>query len=431
MSLAGAMNSAVTALKSQSTALAIISDNLSNSTTTAYKANTTSFKTLVTQSYSSTAYYSGGVSASVRQNLSAQGTITTTTNSTDLAIDGDGWFVVTYGTDSQDTFYTRDGEFEIDSDGYMHLGDYYLQGWETDSDGNVLTGTTSSTLTDVNVNRFTSTAEATTLETMQANLPADAEVGDTVTTTLEVFDSLGTSHTVTVSFEKTADNEWSVSFSDPVYSSDTSTTSGTVSGGPYTLTFEDGALTQIDGTDIDDLDDGYLNFSLTDLSDGASDVSSVTLDLGQESDGTGSLTQYSTNDDDPDISVTSISGDGVEYGALSDVEVDESGVVWATYDNGQSIAIYQLAVADFSNTNGLENMGNGVYQETSASGDATLHVAGEDGVGTITASALESSTVDSADEFTRMIVAQQAYSSASKVISTVKDMFDDLMSAMR
>lgn len=431
MSLAGAMNSAVTALKSQSTALAIISDNLSNSTTTAYKANTTSFKTLVTQSYSSTAYYSGGVSASVRQNLSAQGTITTTTNSTDLAIDGDGWFVVTYGTDSQDTFYTRDGEFEIDSDGYMHLGDYYLQGWETDSDGNVLTGTTSSTLTDVNVNRFTSTAEATTLETMQANLPADAEVGDTVTTTLEVFDSLGTSHTVTVSFEKTADNEWSVSFSDPVYSSDTSTTSGTVSGGPYTLTFEDGALTQIDGTDIDDLDDGYLNFSLTDLSDGASDVSSVTLDLGQESDGTGSLTQYSTNDDDPDISVTSISGDGVEYGALSDVEVDESGVVWATYDNGQSIAIYQLAVADFSNTNGLENMGNGVYQETSASGDATLHVAGEDGVGTITASALESSTVDSADEFTRMIVAQQAYSAASKVMTTAQDMIDTLISMKR
>ena len=430
MSLIGAMNSAVTALKSQSQALAIIADNLSNASTTGYKANTTSFKTLVTQSYSSTSYASGGVSASVRQNITNQGVISSTSNSTDLALDGDGFFVVTYGADGQEPFFTRDGEFEVDSDGYMTLGSYYLQGWETDSDGNVVAGSTnsSSTLTAINVNRFAGTAEATSSEVLQANLPADADVGDSVDATMEVFDSLGTSHTVTMTFTKTASNEWELSFSDPVLSSDTSTTSGTTTGGPFTLTFEDGALSSItdsSGTATD------LEIGITGFSTGASDISAISIDIGQDDSGTGSLTQYSSGSDNPDISITSITGDGVEYGALSSIEVDSSGIIWAHFDNGQDIAIYKLAVADFTNANGLEAVGDGIYRETSSSGDFTLHEAGEDGVATITASALESSTVDTSDEFTRMIVAQQAYSAASQVISTTKDMFDDLMSATR
>ncbi len=430
MSLIGAMNSAVTALKAQSQALAIISDNLANSSTTGYKANTTSFKTLVTQSFSSTAYASGGVTSGVRQNIAAQGVISSTTNSTDLALDGDGFFVVTYGTDGQEPFFTRDGEFEIDDQGYLHLGSYYLQGWKTDSDGNVTAGSTNSasTLSDINVNRFTGTAEATSSEVIQANLPADAAVGDQVTATMEVFDSLGVSHTVTMTYEKTAANEWSLDFSDPVLSSDGSTTSGTTTGGPFTLTFSDGVLSTVtdsSGTAAD------LEIGITGFSTGASAISTIGIDIGQDSTGTGTLTQYASNSDDPDISITSITGDGVEYGSLSSVEIDEEGVIWAHFDNGQDLAIFKIAVADFANANGLENMGSGVYGQTSASGDFTLHEAGEDGVATITASALESSTVDTSDEFTRMIQAQQAYSAASQVISTTKDMFDDLISAVR
>lgn len=429
MSLLGAMNSAVTALKAQSTALAIISDNLSNSSTTAYKANTTSFKTLVTQSYSSTSYASGGVSASVRQNITNQGVISATSNSTDLALDGNGFFVVTYGTNGQETLFTRNGEFQIDANGFMCIGNYYLQGWETDSKGNVIAGSTnsSSTLQDINVNRFTGTAEATSTETIRANLPADAAVGDIVTATMEVFDALGVSHTVTMSYEKTAANEWELSFSDPVLSSDTSSTSGTVTGGPFTLTFADGALSTItDSTGTATA----LEIGITGMTTGASDITAISIDIGQNS-GTGSLTQYSSNSDDPDISITSITGDGVAYGALSSVEIDSSGVIWAHFDNGQNIAIYKIAVADFTNANGLETLNGGIYRQTSASGKFTLHEAGEDGVATITASALESSTVDTSDEFTRMIAAQQAYSAASQVISTCSDMFDNLMSAVR
>lgn len=430
MSLLGAMNSAVTALKSQSTALAIISDNLSNSSTTGYKASTTSFKTLVTQSYSSTSYASGGVSASVRQNITNQGVISATSNATDLALDGDGFFVVSYGATGEETFFTRDGEFEIDAQGFMCIGNYYLQGWETDSDGNVISGSTnsSSTLDAINVNRFTGTAEATSAEVIKANLPADAALNDVVTATMEVFDALGVSHTVTMSYEKTAANQWTLTLADPVLSSNTSSKSGDITGGPFTLTFADGALTGITdsgGTATD------LAFSISNFTTGASDIATITMDVGQITGGTGSLTQFASNNDAPDISITSITGDGVEYGALSSVEVDDTGVIWAHFDNGQDIAIYKVAVADFTNANGLESTGYGIYRQTASSGDFTLHEAGEDGVATITASALEGSTVDTSDEFTRMIVAQQAYSAASQVISTCSDMFDDLIAAVR
>ena len=429
MSLLGAMNSAVTALKSQSTALAIISDNLSNSSTTGYKANTTSFKTLVTQSYSGTSYASGGVSASVRQNITNQGVISATSNSTDMALDGDGFFVVTYGTSGEETMFTRNGEFEIDANGFMCVGNYYLQGWETDSDGNVIAGSTnsSSTLEDVNVNRFTGTAEATSAETIQANLPADAALNEVVTATMEVFDALGVSHTVTMSYEKKAANEWELSFSDPVLSSDTSVDSGDVTGGPFTLTFADGALSTITDSAGNATE---LEIGITGFTTGASDISTISIDIGQDS-GTGSLTQYSSNSDEPDISITSISGDGVEYGAMSSVEIDDTGVIWAHFDNGMDVAIYKIAVADFPNANGLEVTNGGIYRQTANSGDFTLHEAGEDGVATITASALETSTVDTSDEFTRMIAAQQAYGAASQVISTCSDMFDDLMAAVR
>lgn len=431
MSLLGAMNSAVTALKSQSTALAIISDNLSNSSTTGYKANSTSFKTLVTQSYSSTTYASGGVSASVRQNIASQGVISGTSNSTDLALDGNGFFVVTYGVNGEETLFTRNGEFEIDSSGYMCLGNYYLQGWETDADGNVVAGSTNSasTLQDINVNRFAGTAEATSAQVIKANLPADAATGDVVSATMEVFDALGVSHTVTMNYEKTGANTWELSLSDPVLSSDpTGGASGTIDGGPFTLTFADGLLTGITdgtGTATD------LEFGITDFTTGASDIAAISMDIGQIDGGTGTLTQYASNSDEPDISITSITGDGVEYGSLSSIEIDDTGILWAHFDNGQEIAIYKVAVADFTNANGLEVTNGGIYRQTSASGDFTLHEAGEDGIATITASALETSTVDTSDEFTRMIAAQQAYSAASQVISTCSDMFDDLMAAVR
>lgn len=424
MSISGAMNSAVSALKAQSQALAMISDNLANSSTTGYKATTASFSTLVTQQSTGDYYPSGGVLSSSRQNVSDQGLITETSVATDLAIDGDGMFVVTYGNNGGEYYFTRDGEFDIDSSGYLCNGNYYLQGWETDAEGNVVGGntTSTSTLESINVNRFGGYAAATTEESFEVNLPADAETGDTFTSSMKVYDSLGVANSVDITWEKTATNEWSVSFSDPVLSSDSTVTTGTLTGGPITVTFDsDGNLASTSPSPV--------SLSITGWTTGASD-STISLDLGTVGS-TDGLSQFASNSESPSVSVTNITADGLEYGNLSGIEIDTDGTVIASYDNGFSLAIYKIPVATFTNVNGLESLSGNVYSETVASGDFTLQLAGEGTAGEIRGNCLEDSNVDTSTELTRMIVAQQAYSAASQVISTSRDMFDTLMSAVR
>jgi len=413
MSLAGAMNTAVSALKAQSQALSMISNNLANSSTTGYKGVTTSFASLVTQQYSTTAYPGGGVTASARQNVDAQGLIEATTNSTDLAIDGNGFFVLTYGQDGNQDFYTRDGEFSIDKEGYLVLGNYYVQGAKTDANGNITGNIADPTAVKVNVND--KQPIPTTEETVKANLPSAAATGDSFTTSMEVFDSLGGSNTVKMTFTKTGSNAWNLSFGALTSTADGTTSTGSISPATIALTF--------DGT-------GKLTSNATEAltatwTNGASTTSAITLDLGKE----GSLTQQNNGSN---ISITSIVGDGAVAGSYTGVEVGKDGTVYAKYDNGLQVSIYKLAIATFPNPDGLGAMSNGVYEQSTSSGKHDVyHVAGENGTGTIKASSLESSTVDTGDEFTRMIVAQQAYSAASQVINTAKDMYDDLISAVR
>lgn len=424
MSISGALSSAVSGLQAQSQALAIISDNLANSSTTGYKGSSASFSTLVTEQSTGNYYSSGGVIASSRQNVSQQGLIQSTSVATDLAIDGNGMFVVTYGVDGREYFFSRNGEFSIDSEGYLCNGNYYLQGWPTDADGNVVGGNTNSTtsLEDIDVNSFAGYASPTTSERIVANLPADAGTGDSFTSSMETFDSLGVSHAVEITWEKTADNAWSLSVADPTLSSDSTVTSGTISGGPITVTFDtDGAVAGISPSPP--------TLTVTGWTTGASD-SSITLELG-EAGSTNRLTQYASNDDDPSVEITSITPDGYEYGTLTGVEIDDDGTVVASYDNGYTRAIYKIPVATFGNVDGLAALSDGVYSQTTASGTYTLQIAGSGTAGLIQGGALESSTVDTAEELTRMIIAQQAYSAASTVISTGRDMFDTLMSAVR
>ncbi|MEI2384800.1 flagellar hook protein FlgE [Breoghania sp. JC706] len=419
MSIAGALNSAVSSLYAQSQALSNIADNLANSGTTAYKANSTSFESLVASSGASS---SGGVTSSTRSNNSAQGLLTATSSDTDLAIDGEGYFVVSTTTDgSGSSYYTRNGEFEIDNEGYLVNGDYYLMGWETDEDGNIIGGTSESSLVAIDTDAYQSSVGATTEIDMQANLPADAEVGDTFTTTVEIYDSLGTSSTMEVTWEKTAENTWEMSFSDPTISS-TGVDGGDTSTTAIEITFnEDGSLAS---TNPDP-----ATITVSDWSTGAAD-STITLNLGTagKSDG---LTQLSSDSSDPSITIDSISQDGLAYGSLSGIEIADDGSVVASYTNGESRTIYKIPVATFGNENGLKEMSGGVYASTNSSGTSIIQQAGTGSAGTINGGYLESSTTDTSEEFSRMLSAQQAYSAASQIMSTAADMFDTLMSAVR
>lgn len=505
MTISSAMNTAVSALKAQSQALSVISNNLANTSTTGYKSVTTSFSSLVTQAYSGTSYSGAGVTSASRQNVANQGTISATTNTTDMAIDGNGMFVVSDGgTDT--LYYTRNGEFDQDDEGYLTSGNYYLLGWEEGVDHTVsnltkidvtknvssVSATTEADITanlgpTTSTNQVTSTALATTAVSDLTSLGVD--VGDTIsittsdgstvsytmtdtdsdgvmslaevatsltgtnitgsvetdssgkqylllsptssgatvsavtdgtgtsasglalaadttnveTSTMEVYDSLGTLHTVTLSWAKTDTNQWSVSFASE---------DGTTSTTSVTLNFNtDGTL------DSTSPASPQLNFSWGN----GSAASTIPLDFSDVTQTYG----------DTGVDSASATTDGHSYGKLNSISINEDGVVTANYDNGEAVAIYTIAIGTFPNVDGLTALSNGVYQESGDSGNRVIGTAGENGAGVISASSLESSTVDTADEFTKMIVAQQAYSAASQVITTAKDMYDTLISAVR
>lgn len=421
MSLTGALNSSVSALSAQSQAIAMVSDNLANSSTYGYKTSYSSFEAMVTGS-SSAGYSSGGVIANSRSNISEQGLLVSSSVSTNLAISGSGFFVVSPSTTSKETYYTRNGEFSADADGYLVNDGYYLMGWRTDAEGNVVGSESSGTLTAIDTNIVSSTAAATTSTSIQANLPADAAVGDTFTSDMEVYDSLGTAHSVEITWTKTATNEWTATFGDPTYSSDASTTSGTVTSSPITISFNsDGTLASTSPNPPTLTIGGWAT---------SADDSTISLSLGTAGKADG-LSQYSTSTSNPTVDVTDITSDGMAYGTLTGVTIGDDGIVSASYSNGQTIAIYKIPVATFANANGLESMTGGVYAETSSSGSGTLHEAGTGGAGSIEGSKLEASTTDSSEEFSTMIAAQQAYSASAQVITAVNKLFDTLLSAVR
>lgn len=421
MSLTGALSSAISALSAQSQSLSMISDNIANSDTTGYKTTSAMFDALVTASSNTTSYASGGVTVAGRANITQQGLLAATSNATDVAIQGSGFFVVTSATSGGVTSYTRNGAFTINNAGYLENNGSYLEGWRTDADGNVVGSESASNLSAINTQIASTSGSATTKTTIAANLPSDAATGDTYTSSMTVYDSLGAANTMQITWTKTGTNAWSASFANPTSTSDTTTATGTASG-TIDITFNsDGSLAS---TSPDP-----ATVSITGWTDGAAD-STITMDLGTVG-GTDGLTQYASGETAPAVNVTSIDSDGLSYGKLSSISIGKNGVVDATYSNGKTIAIYKIAVATFADPNGLSAASDGLYSATVTSGNASLQASGENGAGTIYGSELESSTTDTSSQFSSMISAQQAYSAASQVISTVNKMYDTLISAMR
>lgn len=427
MSLGGAINSAVSALNAQSQALAMISDNISNSSTVGYKSTSASFSSLVTQQYGSVGYASGGVTVGAQRGVSQQGLIQTADSGNSLALDGDGMFVVARigDTGKLSYAYTRDGQFDVNDLGQLeNAAGYALLGYPVDENGVLLAGGTNyvTDLEPIDLDQISGTAEVTSMVALGANLPADAAAGDSFTTDVEIFDSLGLAHDVTLIWTKTATNAWELSFSDPTAAGDNATVTGTSSGGPVAITFNgDGSLASLSPADIE------LNIS--GWTTGAAD-STIAIDLGETGSASG-LTQFATEEGEPDIELDTLETDGARYGAFVNVTIGEDGLVTANFENGLTRPIYRIPVAVFANPDGLQAVSGNLYLPTGESGGYILKSAGNGSTATIQSSALESSTVDTADQFSKMIIAQQAYSAASKVVTTADEMMDTLINAVR
>ena len=417
--LSSSMNIAVSALDAQSAAVSCISNNLANSSTYGYKCTTASFATMVSGSGSYTNFTGAGVTVDPTQRLLAQGTLIGTESTTDLGIDGDGFFVVADSSNGDVFYYTRAGDFTTDADGYLvNSAGWYLQGYPTDAKGNVTSTKSAAGLEAINVKDYQGSAQATTELSIQAVLPAEAEVGDSFTVDAEIYDSLGVAHTVTFTYTKTDTNEWSVGAA----LADSTEASG--------LTLSSTAITfDTDGTIATPTDP--ITLSVTGWTSGAAD-STIAYDVGTvgKTDGL-SQNATSTSSDEADISLKKVVQDGLAYGEFSSVTIGEDGTVYANFDNGVSYSIYRIPLATFANANGLDAKTGTVYAASVASGSPTLTEADSGSTGAIMSGELESSTTDTATEFSSMIVAQQAYSAASEIISTVSDMYDALLAAKR
>jgi flagellar hook protein FlgE len=438
MSLTSALNTSVSGLRAQGAAIAAVSENIANARTTAYKTRDLSFASLVTGSETRTGFSAGGVVFDTYQNINRQGLISATDSGTDIAINGNGFFVVTDDVLNQPSAYTysRNGNFRTDQNGFLINNEgYYLLGQRTDDLGVVTAANPNdlNSLVPVDVNSISGTAQATTTVRFDMNLPADATIapaaGSSFPGSFEIFDALGVSHTVNLTWTKTAANNWTATFSNPVQTS-TGATSATLDTDAGTAGTQNTISVTFNGDgSVASFTPATLSLAITGFTTGANN-STVALDWGTAglTDG---LTQFSSNTTVPRLEIFLIDQDGVRFGQLSSLSIDDKGLVTAFFENGVRLPVYQVPIATFPNPNGLTHINGSIYDENEAAGNYNLRLPNQGNAGSIISSSLELSTTDTSEEFNKMIVAQQAYSSAAQVINTTDEMFQELISAVR
>lgn len=437
MTISSSLNAGVAGLSVNATRLATISDNIANAGTYGYKRAVADFHSMVISSSEGT-YSAGGVRVTTARMIDEAGALVTTANSTDLAVRGRGFLPVTDGasvdlTSSENPLYlTTTGSFRTDADGYLRTSTgVTLMGWPADPDGTIpsFPRDTAAGLepVQVNVNQFTS--EPTTQISMGVNLPGtDTEPGSSGTPrelSIEYFDNLGTSQTISINFTPTvpattpASNEWTMVMTDSA--------SGGATIGEYTITFDDSrgsggtiaAVTQ-GATAVGDPYDAVSGTFSVNVAGGP-----IEFNIGAVGSGSG-LTQLSDN-----FAPTAISKDGSPVGNLTSVEIDSNGFLYANYDIGITRTVYQIPLIDLPNPNGLEVHDDQLYSTSAESGSFFLWDAADGPTGDIVGYALEESATDVAGELTQLIQTQRAYSSNAKVIQTVDEMLQETTNIKR
>ena len=410
----GNFSIALSGLRANSVALSTIGNNLANLNTTAFKGQTTSFEDLFYQQIGSSG---SGDAIQVGAGTRVAGTSTDFTegtilpdsnaNSADMALAGNGFFVVQQGGVQS---LTRAGNFQLSSSGGLITQDgQQVMGYAAVN--GVVNQNSSLTPITIPVG-LNEGAQATQNISVTTNLNSNATVGTTFSSPVQIFDSLGQSHQVTVSYTKTATNTWNYSVDLPA-----GDFTGVPSNNTGTLTFNSsGNLVSPAGS--------VNNITFPTLVDGASNLS-FNWNLNNSS-GTPTISQLAAAS-----SNTANSQDGFTSGVYQSFTVDSSGVITAQFSNGRTSTIGQLAVATVANTAGLTASGGNNYMTTAASGLATIGLAGVGGRGTVDDAALEQSNVNIATEFSNLIIAQRAFEANSKTVTTFDTISQDVISMVR
>ena len=439
MSLFGAMNSAISGLNAQSDAFGNISDNVANSQTVGFKRVDTSFVDYLTTS-SKTTNEAGSVVARPDYVNSVQGTITQTDKPLGLAIAGQGFFAVSQQTGQVNAkptfnpvqFYSRAGDFALNKDGYMvNSAGQFLNGWSVDA----TTGLTNqNTLVPIQVPQTVFNPIATTTVALSANLPATPAAGTATATApiasdVNVYDALGTAHAVTLSWSQNTSNDWTVSITAPgavTPAVGTATVQfGLASGNPVPA----GTIGQIGQTTGGLTSAGYSagGAATLDLAlDFGSGPQTISLNLGSYG-GAGGITQFAGTA----YGLRGLTQNGVTSGGFTGVTTQGNGNIILNYDNGQTRVIAQVPLVTFNNPNALQRQNGQSFTATLESGTPLAEPVGTNGAGTLVTSAVESSNVDIASEFSKLIVAQRAYSANTKVVTTSDELLQQTIDMKR
>jgi flagellar hook protein FlgE len=399
-----------------SQAINVIGNNLANLNTTGFKASRTNFSELL----GSLSYAADGnpiqvglgtVSAGVSP-LFTQGSIQNTGRSTDVAISGSGFFVVSTGSNNA---YTRAGNFSfsgtgelINSDGYTVLG--YM------ATGGIINANAPISPITIQGSRNLPPKATTTLG-ITANLDSQAAVNSTFTTAVQVFDSLGLAHTVTFTFTKTGPTNWNWDTTIPSLD-----TTGGATGNPP-VNIGSGVFT-FDGSGIMTAPTTNPTLSIVGLADGAKD-SNITFEVLD----TNGFPRFTGNSGAS--ATSSVSQDGYASSTLRDVAIDGEGIIRGIYDNGQVNPLAQLALANFNNPEGLLKFTGSCFVTAASSGEPSIGTARTGGRGTVNGSSLELSNVDIAEQFTNLIVAQRGYQANSRVITTTDELYQEAINLKR
>ncbi len=400
-----AFSNALSGLQANADAINVVSGNLANENTYGYKANTVSFEELVSEiggANNTNLTGSSVVPISTQQSFS-QGSVTTTGQPYDAAIEGNGFFVVQSATGQQ--AFTRAGNFTLNSSGQLLTQNgENVEGWNG-VDGVV---NTNAPLTNVEVPVAGLRAPTTTTEfSLNLNLDSGATVGAanaTFTSPIQIVDSEGQTHVLTVTWTETAPGTWGYNVTIP--SADlTGGTGAPISVATGSLTFD------TNGNLLNPAAGAPIAVPITGLADGAADLA-LNWNL-YDANGNPQITQYasaSTN--------LSSSQDGVQAGQLTGISIGANGQLTAAYSNGDNVAVAQLAVGTVLNPQSMQDLGNNTFGTTAATSLPAIGVPGTGSRGTVTGGALESSTVDIATEFTNLLVYERGYQANSKVITT-------------
>jgi flagellar hook protein FlgE len=439
-------------LATNSEGLSVVGNNLANLNTTGFKASDISFTDVLGQTFSTPSTpESGGLNTiglgaqvgSVRQNMT-QGTLATTNNPLDVAIQGKGFLVV---KDANGQFYTRAGNLHLDANGFLVSDDgSKVQGYAR----NPATGLIDPNqgLADLNIPAGIDNPVPTSNFEVAMNLDANAVDGTHFNTSIQVFDSLGNSHLATLSMQKhistgaTPATTWSFDITIP---------NNEIAGVPATNTQQFSLITGAVATATPSAgtlafdNTGKLTFAyigaapsplpaLGNLTIPPSSVTLANLADGGVLSNTGITWKLLSAGGTPNITaygspsaVTSSTQDGAAPGSLSDVAIASDGTISAVFSNGKTTDVAQIVLAQFNNVNGLVPEGGGKYAESTASGALFLSTPGVGGSGQLTSGALEQSNVDLATELTKIITFQRGYQANAKIITVTDQIMQDTL----